>query len=81
MTPPDPLAPTDAVAGLTEAEAALRLATGGPNELPSSKPRKLLQQAWEVVRQPIILLLLGHWWCATGCSGVSRAATWCPVMW
>ena len=46
-------------AGLSEAEARLRLEREGPNELPSAKPRTLLRQAWESIRQPMLLLLLG----------------------
>ena len=45
--------------GLTAAVAADRLAAEGPNELPSAKPRTLLRQAWESIRQPMLLLLLG----------------------
>jgi Ca2+-transporting ATPase len=45
--------------GLSSEEAARRLAAEGPNELPASKRRNLVQQAWEVVRQPMLLLLLG----------------------
>src|SRR5512142_2870088 len=45
--------------GLTSQEAAARLATEGPNELPTAKKRNLLQQAWGVVREPMLLLLLG----------------------
>ena len=45
--------------GLTDDEAALRLAVEGPNELPSSAARGLAAQAWSVIRQPILLLLLG----------------------
>src|SRR6266567_3383535 len=44
--------------GLTSAEAAARLAADGPNELPTAKKRNLLQQTWDVVRQPMLLLLL-----------------------
>ncbi len=46
-------------AGLTAAEAARRLAEDGPNELPTAQRRNLLQEAWQVVRQPMLLLLLG----------------------
>jgi Ca2+-transporting ATPase len=46
------------LAGLTSQEAARRLATDGPNELPSAKRRNLLQQAWDVMREPMLLLLL-----------------------
>jgi Ca2+-transporting ATPase len=44
--------------GVSTAEATRRRATEGPNELPTARPRNLLQQAWAVVRQPMILLLL-----------------------
>ncbi len=44
--------------GLTSESAALRLAEDGPNELPSAKPRNLLQQSWAVIKQPMLLLLL-----------------------
>jgi P-type Ca2+ transporter type 2C len=47
------------LAGLTSQEAAERLAIDGPNELPTAKKRNLLQQAWDVVREPMLLLLLG----------------------
>ena len=45
--------------GLTEAEAAARLQADGPNELPSAKARNVLATAWEVLREPMILLLVG----------------------
>ncbi len=45
--------------GLTSAEAAERLREDGPNELPTAKKRNLLQQAWAVIREPMLLLLLG----------------------
>ncbi len=45
--------------GLTAEAAAERLVADGPNELPSAMPRNLLQQAWEAIRQPMLLLLLG----------------------
>ena len=45
--------------GLTAAEAEVRLAADGPNELPSAEERNLLQQAWDVIREPMLLLLLG----------------------
>jgi P-type Ca2+ transporter type 2C len=44
---------------LTSQEAAQRLAADGPNELPAAKKRNLLQQAWDVVREPMLALLLG----------------------
>ncbi len=45
--------------GLTSDEAQKRLATDGPNELPTAKKRNLPQQAWDVIREPMLLLLLG----------------------
>ena len=44
--------------GLTSAEAADRRALEGPNELPTAMARNLPQQVWDVVRQPMLLLLL-----------------------
>ena len=45
--------------GLSADEAAARLASDGPNELPTARRRTLSRQAWEVLRQPMLLLLLG----------------------
>ena len=45
--------------GLTADEAAQRLIADGPNELPTAVERNLLRQAWDVVREPMLLLLLG----------------------
>ena len=45
--------------GLTREEAAARLASDGFNELPSAKPRRLWEIAWEVAREPMFLLLIG----------------------
>jgi Ca2+-transporting ATPase len=44
--------------GLTDAEAAARLEADGPNELPTARARNLAQQAWDVIRQPMLGLLL-----------------------
>ena len=44
--------------GLTGGEAASRLAQDGFNELPSAKPRSFCSIAWEVVREPMFLLLV-----------------------
>jgi len=46
-------------AGLTEAEAVARLKAEGPNELPTAKPRSLFATAWQIFREPMILLLVG----------------------
>ncbi len=48
----------DHLQGLSEAEAAARLAAEGPNEIPSSRKRSLLAIAWDVVREPMFLLLV-----------------------
>ncbi len=48
-----------ATEGLTAQEAARRMQTDGPNELPSARPRTWLQIALGVVREPMLLLLLG----------------------
>jgi Ca2+-transporting ATPase len=45
--------------GLSSKEAMVRLAHDGYNELPSAKPRSLWAIAWEVVREPMFLLLIG----------------------
>ena len=45
-------------AGLSDAEAAARLKRFGFNELPSSKPRSIVEIAFEVVKEPMLLLLL-----------------------
>jgi Ca2+-transporting ATPase len=50
--------PIDAVMGLSEDEAARRLAHDGYNELPSTRPRGLFAIALSVVREPIFLLLI-----------------------
>jgi P-type Ca2+ transporter type 2C len=48
-----------AVVGLTSEQAARRLAADGPNELPTAKRRNLVQETCDVLRQPMLLLLLG----------------------
>ncbi|MCB2184873.1 MAG: cation-translocating P-type ATPase [Deltaproteobacteria bacterium] len=45
--------------GLSAAEAAARLQAQGCNELPSAQPRSFWAIAWGVVREPMLLLLLG----------------------
>jgi P-type Ca2+ transporter type 2C len=39
--------------------AITRLQAEGPNELPTTKPRNLFATAWEILREPMILLLVG----------------------
>jgi len=46
------------ITGLTEAEAAERLALEGYNELPTSGKRSIFSTAWEIVREPMLLLLV-----------------------
>jgi Ca2+-transporting ATPase len=43
---------------LSEAEAARRIAEDGPNELPSSRRRSIFSIAYDVVREPMFLLLV-----------------------
>ena len=45
--------------GITSDEAARRLAADGPNELPTAMERNLGRLAWDVVREPMLLLLIG----------------------
>src|SRR5579859_1474592 len=46
------------LSGLSLAEAADRLRRDGANELPSSKPRSIAAITWEVIKEPIFLLLV-----------------------
>ena len=46
-------------AGLSDAEAALRLRGEGYNELPSSKKRSIFAIAKDVISEPMFLLLVG----------------------
>lgn len=47
------------IGGLSENEAATRLKRDGFNEIPSAKKRSLFAIAWEVIREPMLLLLIG----------------------
>src|SRR5512146_738526 len=49
----------NALAGLSDEEAAERLRTDGYNDLPTQRQRHLLEIALEVVREPMFLLLIG----------------------
>lgn len=44
--------------GLSNAQASARLRADGYNELPSTKPRRFLSIAWQVVSEPMFLLLI-----------------------
>jgi len=54
----DKPASKDSLTGLSEAEVTNRLKQHGFNELPSSKSRSIFATAWDVVREPMFLLLL-----------------------
>jgi Ca2+-transporting ATPase len=45
--------------GLSQVEAELRLASVGPNELPTSAGRGIFRIAFETMREPMFLLLIG----------------------
>ena len=45
--------------GLSEAEAAARLARDGPNELPSDAEQSIVGTLLAVLKEPMLLLLLG----------------------
>lgn len=47
------------VTGLSEQDAIARLKHDGYNELPSARSRNLLSIAWDIVQDPIFLLLVG----------------------
>ncbi|MFZ5939690.1 MAG: cation-translocating P-type ATPase [Bacteroidota bacterium] len=44
--------------GLSSAEAAERLQKNGYNELPSSRPKSVFRIVWDVIREPMFLLLV-----------------------
>jgi len=46
------------ISGLSEAEAARKLVEEGYNELPSTKKRSIPAIAFEVVREPMFLILV-----------------------
>ncbi|MCX7023541.1 MAG: cation-translocating P-type ATPase [Spirochaetes bacterium] len=48
----------DALQGLSDAEVSERLAVEGYNELPGAKKRTVLAILWEVVREPMFILLI-----------------------
>jgi Ca2+-transporting ATPase len=60
MTAPDQLTQPHfaGLHGLSETDAVARLRTEGFNELPAAKARNLLRTAWDVIREPMILLLI-----------------------
>lgn len=50
--------PTAVTHGLTRVEAKRLLVTEGRNELPRDRGKGVLRLAWEVLREPMLLLLL-----------------------
>lgn len=50
--------PSPLARSLSEREAAARLARDGYNELPSARPRRIWVIAWDVVREPMLVLLV-----------------------
>lgn len=56
---PQPVSTADTFPGLSEIEAQTRLVAEGPNELPRSYRRTPLRIALEVIREPMLALLLG----------------------
>ena len=67
------------VAGLTAQEAARRLTTDGPNELQTERSRNLLQEAWDVICQPMIFVdgVCRHGRCGLDLSGAQGRAGAC----
>ena len=61
------------IKGLSRAEVLEKLKQEGYNELPSSKKRNILAIAFEVVKEPMFLLLVAVWqhlsfpWRTKGC--------------
>jgi Ca2+-transporting ATPase len=51
--------PASGLRGLSTAEALSRLVKDGPNELPSSRPRGPIRTLFDVMHEPMLLLLLG----------------------
>lgn len=47
-----------AAVGLNSERATRQPAADGPNELPTVHRRNLFREAWDVIRQPMLLLLL-----------------------
>lgn len=62
---PDLASPSDSISGLSEREAAERLASEGYNELQSPDRRTLLGIVLEVVREPML-----------GCCSAAALSTW-----
>lgn len=58
MMSPHAQTPISEITGLSETEAARRLAADGPNRLSEPRRRRLLQIVREVLREPMFLLLL-----------------------
>jgi P-type Ca2+ transporter type 2C len=50
---------TRGIQGVSEAEAVQRIKKEGYNELPSQRKKNIFHILWEVVREPMLLLLIG----------------------
>jgi len=61
--------------GLTEAEAKARLAAEGPNELSREKAEGFLSSVGAVLKEPMLLLLLGAGGVYLGLGDVKEALT------
>lgn len=59
ILPTAPMTQRSTMTGLTHAEAADRLAKGGANELARTSSRAALRIAFEVIKEPMLALLLG----------------------
>jgi len=57
--PADPVSPDSLSGGLSQARADALLASEGPNELPGMKKRSLFGTIFDVLREPMLLLLIG----------------------
>ncbi len=51
--------PASGHTGLSGVDARRLFLQNGPNELPGSKKRNILRRSWDVIKQPMLLLLLG----------------------
>ena len=68
---------TTGALSMTHAEAAARLEVEGYNELPQTGDRRLLHLAFELLREPMVYLLLGCgavYWCSA--IGKKRPCCW-----
>ena len=62
--------------GLTEQQAAERLAKYGPNKLQEAEKPTLLQRFLTQLKDPMLLILL-----AAATRPLLKTASWCPATW